>query len=152
MDLPLTVGAVQQTERDAIADTFNRLAIHVLRLSSQSELSLSAASTLARLQRSGALRLTDLAERERITQPSMTALVNRLESQGLVRRNADPTDGRAVLVEVTDAGRVALARRAEARVGTMAADLADLDEADLRTLVAALPAIDRLIATHPAER
>jgi hypothetical protein len=55
-------------------------------------------------------------------------------------------------VEVTDAGRVALARRAEARVGTMAADLADLDEADLRTLVAALPAIDRLIATHPAER
>jgi DNA-binding MarR family transcriptional regulator len=152
MDLPLTVGAVQQTERDAIADTFNRLAIHVLRLSSQSELSLSAASTLARLQRSGALRLTDLAERERITQPSMTALVNRLESQGLVRRNADPTDGRAVLVEVTDAGRVALARRAEARVGTIAADLADLDEADLRTLVAALPAIDRLIATHPAER
>jgi DNA-binding MarR family transcriptional regulator len=152
MDLPLTVGAVQLTERDAIADTFNRLAIHVLRLSSQSELSLSAASTLARLQRSGALRLTDLAERERITQPSMTALVNRLESQGLVRRNADPTDGRAVLVEVTDAGRVALARRAEARVGTMAADLADLDEADLRTLVAALPAIDRLITTHPAER
>jgi DNA-binding MarR family transcriptional regulator len=152
MDLPLTVGAVQQTERDAIADTFNRLAIHVLRLSSQSELSLSAASTLARLQRSGALRLTDLAERERITQPSMTALVNRLESQGLVRRNADPTDGRAVLVEVTDAGRVALARRAEARVGTMAADLADLDEADQRTLVAALPAIDRLITTHPAER
>ncbi len=152
MDLPLTVGAVQQTERDAIADTFNRLAIHVLRLSSQSELSLSAASTLARLQRSGALRLTDLAERERITQPSMTALVNRLESQALVRRNADPTDGRAVLVEVTDAGRVALARRAEARVGTMAADLADLDEADLRTLIAALPAIDRLITTHPAER
>jgi DNA-binding MarR family transcriptional regulator len=152
MDLPLTVGAVQQTERDAIADTFNRLAIHVLRLSSQSELSLSAASTLARLQRSGALRLTDLAERERITQPSMTALVNRLESQGMVRRNADPTDGRAVLVEVTDAGRVALARRAEARVGTMAADLADLDEADLRTLIAALPAIDRLITTHPAER
>jgi DNA-binding MarR family transcriptional regulator len=152
MDLPLTVGAVQLTERDAIADTFNRLAIHVLRLSSQSELSLSAASTLARLQRSGALRLTDLAELERITQPSMTALVNRLESQGLVRRNADPTDGRAVLVEVTDAGRVALARRAEARVGTMAADLADLDEADLRTLVAALPAIDRLITTHPAER
>jgi DNA-binding MarR family transcriptional regulator len=145
-------GAVLSTERDAIADTFNRLAIHVLRLSSQSELSLSAASTLARLQRFGALRLTDLAERERITQPSMTALVNRLESQDLVRRNADPSDGRAVLVEVTDAGRVALARRAEARVGTLAADLADLDDADLRTLVEALPAIDRLITTHPAER
>lgn len=143
---------MQPTERDAIADTFNRLAVHVLRLSAQGELSLSAASTLARLQRFGALRLTDLAERERITQPSMTALVNRLEGLDLVRRNADPSDRRAILVEITDAGRVALARRAEARVGTLAADLADLDEADLQVLVAALPAMDRLIKTHPTER
>jgi DNA-binding MarR family transcriptional regulator len=143
---------VQSHERDAIADTLNRLAVHVLRLSAQSELSLSAASTLARVQRSGALRLTDLADRERITQPSMTALVNRLEGLDLVRRNADPSDRRAILVEITDAGRVALARRREARVGTLAADLADLHEADLQVLGAALPAIDRLIRTHPQER
>jgi DNA-binding MarR family transcriptional regulator len=98
------------------------------------------------------LRLTDLADRERITQPSMTALVNRLEGLDLVRRNADPSDRRAILVEITDAGRVALARRREARVGTLAADLADLHEADLQVLGAALPAIDRLIRTHPQER
>jgi DNA-binding MarR family transcriptional regulator len=135
-----------------VADALNRLAIYVVRLSSQDQLSLSAASTLGRLRRLGALRLTELAERERITQPSMTALVNRLESQGFVRRAPDPRDGRAVLVELAEPGRIALAERSKARVGTLVHDLDDLSDHDLALLQQALPAIEQLIAAHPLGR
>jgi DNA-binding MarR family transcriptional regulator len=135
-----------------VADALNRLAIYVVRLSSQDQLSLSAASTLGRLRRLGALRLTELAERERITQPSMTALVNRLESQGFVRRAPDPRDGRAVLVELAEPGRIALAERSKARVGTLVHDLDDLSDHDLALLQQALQAIEQLIAAHPLGR
>jgi DNA-binding MarR family transcriptional regulator len=135
-----------------VADALNRLAIYVVRLSSQDQLSLSAASTLGRLRRLGALRLTELAERERITQPSMTALVNRLESQGFVRRAPDPRDGRAVLVELAEPGRIALAERSKARVGTLVHDLDDLSDHDLALLHQALPAIEQLIAAHSLGR
>jgi DNA-binding MarR family transcriptional regulator len=142
----------EPAEAAAIADGLNRLAIYAVRLSGQDQLSLSAASTLGRLRQFGALRLTELAERERITQPSMTALVNRLESQGFVRRTPDPRDGRAVLVELAEPGRVALAERSKARVGNLVHDLHDLSEDHLELLRDALPAIEQLIATHPLHR
>src|SRR3954468_19345343 len=78
-------------------------------------LSLTAAATLARLQREGPARLTELAAAEGITQPSMTALVARLSAQGLVRRAADPSDGRAVILSLTGAGEELLAQRRAAR-------------------------------------
>src|SRR5712664_2817641 len=74
-------------------------------LSPPSGLSLSAAATLATLERSGPRRLTALAAREGVTQPAMTQLVARLQDAGLVRREADPTDGRVVQVRLTDQGR-----------------------------------------------
>src|SRR3954470_19129395 len=56
-------------------------------------LSLTAAATLAHLQRSGPARLTELAVAEGVSQPSMTTLVARLADQGLVRRGAGPRGG-----------------------------------------------------------
>src|SRR5438309_7077595 len=82
-------------------------------------LSLTAAGTLARLQREGPARLTELAAAENITQPSMTALVARLSAQGLVSREADPTDGRAVVLRLTDAGADLLAQRRIARTARL---------------------------------
>jgi DNA-binding MarR family transcriptional regulator len=40
-----------------------------------------------------------------LSSAGMTSRLDRLESRGLVKRTADPTDRRAVLVELTDAGR-----------------------------------------------
>ena len=56
-------------------------------------------------------RLTELAERARMTHPSMSELVAGLERLGYVERVPDPDDGRARLVRLTPAGR-ALQRRA----------------------------------------
>src|SRR5271163_2788951 len=68
------------------------------------ELSLTSASTLATLERTGPRRITDLAVIEGVTQPSMTTLVKVLERDGMVERRGDPGDGRVALVAVTEAG------------------------------------------------
>ncbi|HEY0933410.1 MAG TPA: MarR family transcriptional regulator, partial [Trebonia sp.] len=67
-------------------------------------LSMTAAATLASLERLGPQRLTVLAAREGVTQPAMTQLITRLEDSGLARREASPADGRVVLVAITEAG------------------------------------------------
>jgi DNA-binding MarR family transcriptional regulator len=63
-------------------------------LSQPSGLSMTAVATLATLEREGAQRLTGLAALAGVTQPAMTQLISRLEDDGLVRREADPADGR----------------------------------------------------------
>lgn len=50
-------------------------------------------------------RVTELAERARITKQSMGELVTELESLGYVERTRDPRDGRAKLVTLTNRGR-----------------------------------------------
>src|SRR4051794_23102227 len=56
----------------------------------------------------GPRRITELAELERLKQPTMTTLVQRLEQDGLVSRERQADDGRVVLVNLTHAGSVAL--------------------------------------------
>lgn len=111
---------------------------------SRTELSLTAAATLATLQRSGPARLTELATAEGVSQPSMTALITRLAGQGLVERSADPSDGRAVVLSLTDAGADLLDRRRAQRAERLAGPLGDLDDDDVDRIAAALPALARL--------
>jgi DNA-binding MarR family transcriptional regulator len=79
------------------------------------------------------LSMGELAAALDIDRPNATVLVDDLEAQGLVRRRPHPTDRRAKLVEATRKGK-ALARRAEAILGTPPPELADMDAADLETL------------------
>ncbi|MDQ2757320.1 MAG: MarR family transcriptional regulator [Actinomycetota bacterium] len=46
----------------------------------------------------------ELAEIERVAKPSMTRTVAALVDQGLVSRQDDPTDGRQVILSLTDEG------------------------------------------------
>jgi DNA-binding MarR family transcriptional regulator len=108
------------------------------------EISLTAASTLATLDRTGARRLTDLAVIEGVTQPSMSVLVTGLEQAGLAERRPDPADKRVVLVALTDAGAGYLRSRRRAGAATFA-DLIDKLPADeAAALAAAVPALNRL--------
>ena len=108
------------------------------------EISLTAASTLSTLHRTGARRLTDLAMIEGVTQPSMSVLVTGLEQAGLAERRSDPADKRVVLVALTAAGADYIRARRQAGAGAFA-DLIDklpVDEA--AALAAAVPAMNRL--------
>ena len=131
-------------EDAAIAAGFEHFYELLRRLTPRSELSLTAASTLRRLERNGPSRLCELHAPEGVSQPAMTQLVTRLEKEGLARRGSDPEDGRAVVVSITDAGREAVARRREGRTRALATLLEQLPAEEHAALVAALPALDRL--------
>jgi DNA-binding MarR family transcriptional regulator len=113
-------------------------------LSPPDGLSLTAAATLATLDRSGPSRLTWLAAREGVTQPAMTQLIARLQDSGLVCRGTDPADARAVQVSLTDEGRTMLGRRRAVRAERIATILTRLSRDDQAALAAALPAMDAL--------
>jgi DNA-binding MarR family transcriptional regulator len=119
-------------------------------LSPPSGLSLTAAATLATLERSGPSRLTSLAAKEGVTQPAMTQLIARLQESGLVSRTADPADGRVVQVRLTDEGRAILARRRAVRAERLAEILARLSPEEQAALGAALPAMDALANAQQA--
>ncbi|HEX9412172.1 MAG TPA: MarR family transcriptional regulator [Ktedonobacterales bacterium] len=50
------------------------------------------------------MNVSQLSRQLHVTSPSITQLINGLESDGLVERNADPTDKRAVCVHLTEEG------------------------------------------------
>jgi DNA-binding MarR family transcriptional regulator len=140
-------------ERHDIGEALQALGTAVVRTRSR-QLSLTAASTLATLERTGPRRLTDLATNEGVTQPSMTAVVSQLSHVGFVERRADPADLRVVLVAITAKGRRQLRgmRRASASVITTLID--KLTETEMATLSAALPALRHLeeVATEGPRR
>jgi DNA-binding MarR family transcriptional regulator len=139
-------------EDAAILSGFERFYEVLRRITPREELSLTAASTLRRLERSGPHRLCELHSPEGVTQPAMTQLVTRLEKEGLAERGSDPADGRAVVVRITEAGRAAVARRREGRAHALSGMLQGLSAADHAAIVGALPALERLsdlIAEQP---
>jgi DNA-binding MarR family transcriptional regulator len=105
------------------------------------DISLTTASTLATLQRSGPCRLTDLAEIEGVAQPSMTTLVTGLERSGRAERRPSQDDGRVVLVALTPAGADYLAARRRARAAMLADLVAMLPAGQAAALAAAVPAM-----------
>src|SRR6478735_468871 len=69
----------------------------------------------------GSLPLGKMGERLQVHPTSVTSIVRRLEAAGLVTRRAHPDDGRAVLAEITPAGRELVER---ATADLVAADFA----------------------------
>lgn len=99
-------------------------------------LSIPQVRLLALIDR-GSARVTELARRERCAQPTMTSLLDRLERDGYVTRTRDATDGRAVLVAVTDRGRAELDSARTSMAAAIAPTLLGLTEAQRATLRAA---------------
>jgi DNA-binding MarR family transcriptional regulator len=84
-------------------------------LADRADLSASAAFVMNRVCREGPIRLTTLAAKEGVSQPSMTQLIQRLERLDLVARLADPDDGRAALIGITQHGQKVLDERKRKR-------------------------------------
>jgi DNA-binding MarR family transcriptional regulator len=103
-------------------------------LSDRADLSASAAFTLNRVCREGPIRLTTLAAKEGVSQPSMTQLVQRLERAGLVTRLADPDDGRACLIAITAQGQALLDERKRMRRERLAMLIATLTDEEQSAL------------------
>src|SRR5579871_4362933 len=90
-------------------------------------------------------RITELAEREGVTQPAITLLVNRLAARGWVHRERHPLDRRVVLVALTARGRAVWERLRSEYRALLHEEMATLDEADIDVLARAIVILDRLI-------
>ena len=81
----------------------------------------------------GSLPLGKMGERLQVHPTSVTSIVDRLQAAGLVVRRPHPDDGRAVLAEITPAGRE-LVEKATADLVAAEFGLGALDEPGLATL------------------
>lgn len=115
---------------------------------SRPDLTLAQVSILLTLLDSGPIRMTELAARERVRTPTTTVAIRRLEKLGLVKRSRDPSDMRAVLVEVTPQGLVQYREALEARRLHLAELLNRLTDAERADLVRALKALEHLTSVE----
>ncbi|MDQ3615754.1 MAG: MarR family transcriptional regulator [Actinomycetota bacterium] len=100
------------------------------------------ALVLLTFSRAGSLPLGKMGERLQVHPTSISSIIDRLESSGLVVRRRHPQDGRAVLAEITDRGRcvveAATVDLVEARFA-----IADMRPAELRQLSELLAPVRR---------
>lgn len=89
---------------------------------------------LVALKDGAALSQKELARLAGVEQPSMAQLLSRMERDGLIRREADPDDGRSSLICLTETafGRIGPARSALALGNEVA--LTGFDTAEIRQL------------------
>ena len=110
-------------------------------------LSMGAMAVLGCLFRNGDLTVGDLAAHERIQPPSMTRIVNALEEGGFVVRRAHETDGRQVVVVLSEMGRTTLLADRARRDAWLARRLRELTTDERDTLRRAAPLLERLATT-----
>lgn len=108
------------------------------------DLTLAQLSILLTLLEQGPMRMTDLAAHERVRTPTTTVAIRRLEKLGLVKRSRDPSDLRAVLVDITAEGRAQHQEALEVRRNYLATLLSKLSQEELDTLTKALAPLERL--------
>lgn len=109
------------------------------------ELTPTAASALATVERHGPLTPSELAAIERIKRPTATRILRGLEEAGLLDRAPDPADGRSALVSVNAAGRGRLRRLRGRKNAFLARRMRALPEDDVETLDRAAEILERLL-------
>src|SRR3954462_4719773 len=146
VDKPLTDDDVSESVGDLLDQALDLTARF---LTDRADLSASAAFVLNRVCREGPIRLTALAAKEGVSQPSMTQLIQRLERLGLGTRVAGPDDGRAALIDITAHGQTLLDDRKRIRRERLTALMGTLtpEEESALWLSArvALPVLRRLV-------
>lgn len=110
-------------------------------------LSVAALSALGVLFREGECTIGTLAAHERVQPPSMTRTVNCLVDEGYATRRPHATDGRQVLVDLTDKGREILLADRRRRDAWLAQRLRDLTPDERALLREVAPLLQRLATT-----
>src|SRR3954451_13799337 len=128
-----------------------RLRLGVMRLARRlrqqnvGDVTASMLSALSSIDHNRGLTLGELATLERISPPSMTRVVARLEEHGLVTRQVDTGDRRVARVSSTPEGQKLLQQNRTKKDAYLAARVANLSVEERAMLHAALPVIERLV-------
>jgi DNA-binding MarR family transcriptional regulator len=117
-----------------------------LRLEAQKVgLSAQDALLLGQIRKTPGVGVSALADGERISRPTMSAHIKRLEADGLVAKTGHADDGRRSGLTITAAGERKLQTIQRARNDWLAARLARLPAADRDLLAAAAESLLRLV-------
>jgi DNA-binding MarR family transcriptional regulator len=106
----------------------------------------SQLSVLGSIARRGPLGVGELADLEGINPTMLSRIVGKLHDADLIARIADPDDGRAVVVQVTPAGRRLHQRVQALRSKALTDQLANIPADQTAELLSALPALEALAA------
>ena len=134
----------------AVPDIASRLRLSATRLArrlrqeSSAGLSPSQLSALAVIANHGPMTLGALAEQERVAPPSITKVVSKLESDGLVTRTHCPEDRRVCRVAVSPDGTALLDETRRRKTAWLTARISELDPERQRRLADALDVLDEL--------
>ena len=129
------------TLRGAVLRLGRRLRYQTL---GDADLSATELAVLGRIGLCGPMAPSALARAEHVKPPSMTKVIERLQEQGLVRRDPHPTDGRQCLISRTEAGEAFVQATRERRTAWLAERLGGLSSEDRQAVLAAAPALQRL--------
>ncbi|HVQ88806.1 MAG TPA: MarR family transcriptional regulator [Actinomycetes bacterium] len=110
------------------------------------DLTITQLAALASLERHGPTTPGQLASIERVRPPSMTRILAGLEARGLVSRAPHATDGRQVVVDVTNEAKSMLRADRRRREAWLSQRLATLSAGDLDALRSVVPVIEQLVA------
>jgi DNA-binding MarR family transcriptional regulator len=117
-----------------------------------SELTPTAVSALATVERHGPLTPSELAGIERIKRPTATRILRVLAEAGLVDRMPDPDDGRSSLINVNASGRERLRRLRGRKNAYLARRMRDLPAEDLAVLERAAEILEGMLEEPRSKR
>ena len=142
---------MSSAKREA-ADRIHSAAIHLLRRVHEVDaeamrISPARASALSVLVFGGGRSLGALARAERVTAATMSRLVSAMEQEGLVRRERDAGDARAVRLEATSKGRRVLERGRARRLDLLEGLLAGATAAEVDAVQVAADVVERALAS-----
>ena len=138
---------------EELADRLHSSAIHLLRQvrvqDSATGLAPARLSALSVLVFGGAMSLNELAQAEQVRPPTMSRIVDALESEGLIRRTVNQQDRRAVVLEATEKGAAILWQGRKRRIKFLAKQLSRLSEDERTKIGDAIMAIQKAMPRQP---
>ncbi len=156
VDLEIIVGEVDDGEKQELRLWLRMLATTRLisqeirrRLRNEFGATLPQFDILAQLYREpNGLRLGELSRRTMVTNGNITGLVERLEADGLVRRETPGDDRRVTVARLTEAGQATFGRMARVHEGWLRDLRADVDHDTIGALLVDMKKIKNSVENH----
>jgi DNA-binding MarR family transcriptional regulator len=126
-------GWVPQTPVEGVLHAFTRIGRRLKSKQPGDTIDHSAHLVLYMLRCNGALRLSDLAAKMELDASTASRHVRALEQVGLIRRSADPDDGRAFRVELTEDGEREWYTSSKRRMELLSQAMDGWDDSDIET-------------------
>jgi DNA-binding MarR family transcriptional regulator len=140
-DTPADIIALAEALRPALLRVSRRLRLEAQKVG----LSAQDALLLGQIRKKPGIGVSALADAERISRPTMSAHIKRLEGEGLVAKTVEAQDARRSGLTITAAGERKLQVIQRARNDWLAARLARLSPEDRARLEAAAEPLLRLV-------